>query len=70
MCFEAAGKPLKIKDSPAWAFDILANLPKIRKAGKHDIILFSKWTLSHDLVGKDIVGESSFAEYIKEYFGR
>ena len=69
MCFEAAGKPLKIQDSPAWVFDILANLPKIKKAGKHDIILFSKWTLSHDLVGKDIVGESSFAEYIKEYFG-
>ena len=69
MCFEAAGKPLKIQDSPAWVFDILANLPKIKKAGKHDIILFSKWTLSHDLVGKDIVGKSSFAEYIKEYFG-
>ncbi|MBQ4310846.1 MAG: NAD(P)H-binding protein [Oscillospiraceae bacterium] len=69
MCFEAAGKPLKIKDSPAWMFGILANLPKIKKAGKHDIILFSKWTLSHDLVGKDKVGESSFAEYIKAYFG-
>ena len=70
MCFEAAGKPLKIKDSPAWMFGILANLPKIKKAGKHDIILFSKWTLSHDLVGKDIAGESSFAEYIKGYFGK
>lgn len=69
MCFEAAGKPLKIKDSPAWMFGILANLPKIKKAGKHNIILFSKWTLSHDLVGKDKVGESSFAEYIKAYFG-
>ncbi len=69
MCFEAAGKPLKIKDSPAWMFGILANLPKIKKAGKHDIILFSKWTLSHDLVGKDIAGDSSFADYIREYFG-
>ena len=70
MCFRAAGKPVVIKDSPIWMFSILANLPMIKKAGKHDIILFSKWTLSHDLVGKDETGEGSFAEYIKEYFGR
>ena len=48
MCFDAAGKPLKIKWAPKWLFGVLANLPKIKKAGKHDIILFSKWTLSHD----------------------
>ena len=69
MCFKAANKPLKIKWAPIWLFGVLANLPKIKKAGKHDIILFSKWTLSHDLVGKDITGEASFAEYIKNYFG-
>ena len=46
------------------------HLPKIKKAGKHDIILFSKWTLSHDLVGKDVTGDHSFKEYINEYFGR
>ncbi|MBQ2310112.1 MAG: NmrA family NAD(P)-binding protein [Erysipelotrichales bacterium] len=69
MCFRAAGKPCVIKDSPIWMFGLLANLPKIKKAGKHDIILFSKWTLSHDLVGKDVTGDHSFAEYIKEYFG-
>ena len=69
MCFRAAGKPVIIKDSPVWMFGILANLPKIKKEGKHDIILFSKWTLSHDLVGKDVTGDASFAEYIKEYFG-
>ena len=70
MCFRAAGKPVIIKDSPIWMFSILANLPKIKKEGKHDIIMFSKWTLSHDLVGDTEVGEASFAEYIKEYFGR
>lgn len=70
MCFDAAKKPLKIKWAPIWLFGILANLPKIKKAGKHDIILFSKWTLSHDLVGDTITGEKSFAEYIKNYFGR
>ena len=69
MCFDAAGKPLKIKWAPIWLFGILANLPKIKKAGKHDIILFSKWTLSHDLVGDTKVGEASFAKDIKSYFG-
>ena len=69
MCFRAAGKPVIIKDSPIWMFSILANLPKINKEGKHDIIMFSKWTLSHDLVGDTKVGEASFAEYVKDYFG-
>lgn len=69
MCMRAAGKPVIIKDSSVFMFSMLANMPFIKKAGKHDIILFSKWTLSHDLVGKDIVGDSSFKEYIKEYFG-
>ena len=68
MCFDAAGKPLKIKWAPIWMFSILANLPKIRKSGRHDIILFSRWTLSHDLVGDTKVGAHSFAEYIKNYF--
>ena len=68
LCFKAANKPLKIKWAPVWLFGILANLPKIKKAGKHDIILFSKWTLSHDLVGDTEVGDKSFREYIREYF--
>ena len=34
MCFDAAKKPLKIKWAPIWLFGILANLPKIKKAGK------------------------------------
>ena len=70
MCFAAAEKPLAIKWAPIWLFGILANLPKIKKAGKHDIILFSKWTLSHNLVGDTEVGEASFGEYIKSYFGK
>jgi hypothetical protein len=68
LCFDAAGKPTKIKYYPKWMFGLLANLPKLKKEGKHDIILFSQWTLSHDLVGKDIVGEHSFREYITNYF--
>lgn len=69
MCFKAANKPTIIKDSPIWMFSILANLPKIKKEGRKDIIMFSKWTLSHDLVGDTKVGEASFAKYIEEYFG-
>ena len=69
LCFDAAGKPTKIKYAPAWMFGLLANLPKIKKEGKHDIILFSRWTLTHDLVGRDVTGEASFAEYIRDYFG-
>lgn len=68
MCFKAAGKRPAVKDTPLFAFNILANLPKMRKEGKHDVLLFSKYNLSHDLVGKDIVGDTSFSEYIKEYF--
>ena len=70
MCFDAAGKPLKIKWAPIWLFGILANLPKIKKAGKHDIILFSKWTLSHNLVGDTMIGDKSFAAYIAQYFAK
>lgn len=70
LCFDAAGKPCKIKYQPKWLFGVLANLPKIKKEGKHDIILFSQFTLSHDLVGKDETGDASFAEYIKKSFGK
>ena len=68
LCFDAAKKPVVIKWAPKWLFGILANLPKIKKAGKHDIILFSRWTLSHDLVGDTQIGEKSFKEYLTNYF--
>ena len=68
MCFAAADKPCIIKWSSIGMFSMLANMPFIKKAGKHDIILFSKWTLSHNLVGDTEVGEGSFAEYLKNYF--
>ena len=68
LCMDAADKPCIIKWSSYGMFGLLANMPFIKKAGKHDIILFSQWTLSHDLVGDTVVGDSSFAEYIREYF--
>lgn len=68
MCMAAGDKPCIIKWSSYAMFGILANMPFIKKAGKHDIILFSQWTLSHNLVGDTIVGEHSFKEYITNYF--
>ncbi|MDD6855527.1 MAG: hypothetical protein PUD66_03705, partial [Oscillospiraceae bacterium] len=53
----------KIKWAPMWLFGVLANLPKIKKAGKHDIILFSKWTLSHDLVGDTVAGQEALGGF-------
>lgn len=68
MCFDAAGKALLVSWSPKWMFGLLANM--LKKQGKHDIILFSQWTLSHDLVGDTMIGKGSFKKYINEYFGK
>lgn len=72
MFFKAAGKEGKIKRVPPFMMNILASLPKIKKEGKRDVILFSKFTLSMDCVGDTVVGEQSFKEYIesREYMKR
>lgn len=69
MCFRAAGKPIIIKDAAPWMFSMLGKLPKIKKEGRADIIKFGAWTMTHSLVGKDVTGDASFAEYLKDYFG-
>ncbi len=68
MCFDAADKALLVSWSPKWMFGLLANM--LKKQGKHDIILFSQWSLSHDLVGDTIVGKGSFKEYVSKYFAK
>lgn len=68
MCFEAANKPCVIKRAPAFLFDILIFINTIKKTGKADIIKFSKFTLTGDLVGEVKYGKQSFANYIKESF--
>ncbi len=68
LCFKASNKPVNIKYVPKFMFSILANLPIIKKSGKRDVILFSKFSLSHNLVGKDIIGDKSFKEYIEKNF--
>lgn len=70
LCFEAAGKEPKIVRFPAFTFDILANLPKIKKSGRKPIIQFSKWTLSEEMVGDTVYGDRSFAQYIKDSFAK
>ncbi|MBR5669248.1 MAG: hypothetical protein IKX15_06510, partial [Spirochaetales bacterium] len=46
-------------------FSLLARAAKKKKNGKEAVIRFSKWTLTHDLVGDTIVPGKSFSEYIK-----
>lgn len=71
MFFAAAGKEPVIKRAPVAVFDVLALANKAQKNGKDAIIRFSKWTLTHDMVGLTIAGEASFAEYIQSlYEGR
>ena len=70
MFFEAAGKPVVIKRAPVFLFDVLALVNKWKKNGKEAIIRFSKWTLTHELVGKDTWGEHSFREYIKSCYAK
>ena len=72
MFFKANGKEPVIKTVPPFVMSILANLPKIKKSGRRDVILFSKFTLTNDCVGDTIVGQKSFKEYIesKEYIAK
>lgn len=68
MFFAAAGKEPNISRAPVWLFDVLAWVNKQKKNGKEAIIRFSKWTLTEEMVGDTVVGESSFAEYIKNCY--
>lgn len=68
MFFEAAGKPVVIKRVPAFLFDVLAFIARLRKTGKYAIIKFSKWTLSQDMVGENCYGQLSFKDYIENCY--
>ena len=68
MCFAAAGKQPVIKRAPAFLFDVLAFVNKLKKNGKEAILRFSKWTLTEEMVGDTKYGDMSFAEYIKQSF--
>lgn len=66
--FAAAGKEPRISTAPTWLFDVLAFVNKLKKNGKEAIIKFSKWTLTEEMVGDTVVGDASFAEYIKKCY--
>ena len=68
MFFAAAGKEPVISRAPVWLFDVLAWVNKQKKNGKEAIIKFSKWTLTEEMVGDTVVGDASFAEYIKSCY--
>ncbi len=61
-----------IKVVPAFMMSVLANLPKIKKSGRSDVIKFSKFTLTNDCYGDTEVPGKSFKEYIagKSYAAR
>ena len=68
MFFAAAGKEPVISRAPVWLFDVLAKVNKMKKNGKEAIIKFSKWTLTEEMVGDTVVGDASFAEYIRSCY--
>ncbi len=68
MCFAAAGKTPVIKRAPAFLFDVLAFVNKLKKNGKEAILRFSKWTLTEEMVGDTVTGEMSFRQYIADSF--
>lgn len=68
MFFKAAGKEPNIGYAPAKLFDLLIFINKRKKNGKADIIKFSKFTLSEDMIGDNIAGDSSFEEYVKSLY--
>lgn len=72
MFFASCGKEPNISTMPAFTMSMLANLPKIKKSGKRDVILFSKFTLTNNCVADTIVGDKSFKKYIenKEYLDK
>ena len=68
LCFAAAGKEPVIKRVPAFLFDVLAFVNKLKKNGKEAILRFSKWTLTEEMVGDTVCGEMSFKQYIEDSF--
>lgn len=68
MFFNAAKKPVVINRAPKWLFTVLAKVNKWKKNGKEAIILFSKWTLTNQMVGETKYGKLSFKQYIKDCY--
>ncbi len=68
MFFDAAGKKVKISRAPVFLFDLIIRKAEKENNGKGPIVRFSKWTLTHDLVGEDKYGGLSFKEYIKSRY--
>ncbi len=68
MFFAAAGKKTKISRAPIFLFDMIIKKAEKKNNGKASIIRFSKWTLTHDLVGSDKWGKLSFKDYIHNIY--
>ncbi|MCR5741590.1 MAG: NmrA family NAD(P)-binding protein [Gammaproteobacteria bacterium] len=68
MFAEAAGKKIEIKRAPAFLFDLIAFKQRKAKGNIQSLVRFGKWTMTHELVGDTVYGDSSFKEYIKSCY--
>lgn len=65
MFFAAEKKEARIRFLPPFAMSLLASLPKIRKSGRRDVILFSRFTMTRSCVGSTVIEGRSFKQYIE-----
>lgn len=68
MFFDAAGKKTKISRAPVFLFNMLIKAGAKKKDGSEAIIRFSKWTLTHEMVGDVKYGDASFKEYVASLY--
>lgn len=68
MFFEAAGKKVKISRAPVFLFSLLIKAASKKNDGSEALIRFSKWTLTHDMVGEVKYGDASFKEYVSSLY--
>ncbi len=68
MFAKAAGKEVEIKRAPAFLFDLIAFKQRKAPGNIQSLVRFGKWTMTHELVGDTVYGESSFKEYIESCY--
>lgn len=61
--FEAANKKVKISKMPVRLFDMLIKSVEKKNKQQGGLLRFSKWTMTHDMVGEP-TGKNSFKEYV------
>lgn len=68
--FQAAGKKVKISRAPVFLFDMIIKKSAKKHDGTDAIVRFSKWTLTHAMVGDTVYGSASFKEYVNSLYAK